>query len=277
MSVSLLSVAILFLFTVIMAIEIYRGVKGGLVKSCISLATTVASLVLSVVLSPMLSRLFVWLFRRFLFEPYIADPDNETFAKLYESLTGTIKSLEELIFAAIALVISVIIFLVVFFVIRWTIKAAVWLFRKIVAKRQRDDVGHSAEKKSVFFRRDKLVGGIAGALSGIIVTTVLLTPFMGMFEMFDRVTTIAEHTNPKIWDRTVLKTDGVESFRRYGKDAVGSVFYELGCKHIFHEIASTEMNGKRIYLLAGGRLVNLAAGDGHPAEIMDMSFAIQAL
>ena len=36
-------------------------------------------------------------------------------------------------------------------------------------------------------------------------------------------------------------------------------------------------NGNWLYLLAEGRLVNLAAGDGHPAEIMDMSFAIQAL
>ena len=36
-------------------------------------------------------------------------------------------------------------------------------------------------------------------------------------------------------------------------------------------------NGKWINLLAEGRLVNLAAGDGHPAEIMDMSFALQAL
>ena len=35
--------------------------------------------------------------------------------------------------------------------------------------------------------------------------------------------------------------------------------------------------GKTVYVLAEGRLVNLAAGDGHPAEIMDMSFAIQAL
>lgn len=34
---------------------------------------------------------------------------------------------------------------------------------------------------------------------------------------------------------------------------------------------------KRIYLLAEGRLVNLAAGDGHPAEVMDMTFALQAL
>ncbi len=36
-------------------------------------------------------------------------------------------------------------------------------------------------------------------------------------------------------------------------------------------------NGRHVYVLAEGRLVNLAAGDGHPAEIMDMSFAIQAL
>jgi len=36
-------------------------------------------------------------------------------------------------------------------------------------------------------------------------------------------------------------------------------------------------NGRRVYLLADGRLVNLAAGQGHPVEIMDMSFAIQAL
>lgn len=34
---------------------------------------------------------------------------------------------------------------------------------------------------------------------------------------------------------------------------------------------------RKLYLLAEGRLVNLAAGDGHPAEIMDMSFALQAL
>ncbi|MGN0308827.1 MAG: adenosylhomocysteinase [Lachnospiraceae bacterium] len=36
-------------------------------------------------------------------------------------------------------------------------------------------------------------------------------------------------------------------------------------------------SGQWIFVLAEGRLVNLAAGDGHPAEIMDMSFAIQAL
>ena len=42
-------------------------------------------------------------------------------------------------------------------------------------------------------------------------------------------------------------------------------------------MAYTLENGRTLYILAEGRLVNLAAGDGHPAEIMDMSFAIQAL
>ncbi len=36
-----------------------------------------------------------------------------------------------------------------------------------------------------------------------------------------------------------------------------------------------QKDGRKIYLLAEGRLVNLAAGDGHPAEIMDLSFAVQ--
>jgi len=37
------------------------------------------------------------------------------------------------------------------------------------------------------------------------------------------------------------------------------------------------MDGRRVYLVAEGRLMNLAAGQGHPVEIMDMSFSIQAL
>lgn len=39
----------------------------------------------------------------------------------------------------------------------------------------------------------------------------------------------------------------------------------------------TLKNGRKIYLLAEGRLVNLAAAEGHPSEVMDMSFANQAL
>ena len=37
----------------------------------------------------------------------------------------------------------------------------------------------------------------------------------------------------------------------------------------------TLKNGRRIYLLARGRLINLVGAEGHPSEVMDMSFANQ--
>ena len=39
----------------------------------------------------------------------------------------------------------------------------------------------------------------------------------------------------------------------------------------------TLKSGKRIYLLGEGRLINLASAEGHPSQVMDMSFANQAL
>jgi adenosylhomocysteinase len=37
------------------------------------------------------------------------------------------------------------------------------------------------------------------------------------------------------------------------------------------------LGGKHVFVLADGRLINLAAAEGHPASVMDMSFANQAL
>ncbi len=48
-----------------------------------------------------------------------------------------------------------------------------------------------------------------------------------------------------------------------------------GPQRVRNNVDAYIIEGKRIYLLAEGRLVNLAAADGHPAEIMDMSFALQ--
>ena len=41
--------------------------------------------------------------------------------------------------------------------------------------------------------------------------------------------------------------------------------------------SSSSLGDRRLNLLAAGRVVNLAAGQGHPAEIMDISFALHAL
>lgn len=60
----------------------------------------------------------------------------------------------------------------------------------------------------------------------------------------------------------------------------GKELAELAVSHkeVRHNIEGYTMaDGRQLYLLAEGRLVNLASGDGHPAEIMDLSFSMQAL
>lgn len=48
-------------------------------------------------------------------------------------------------------------------------------------------------------------------------------------------------------------------------------------KRIRPSLDEYTLDGKKIYILGEGRLINLAAAEGHPAEVMDMSFANQAL
>jgi adenosylhomocysteinase len=50
-----------------------------------------------------------------------------------------------------------------------------------------------------------------------------------------------------------------------------------GIREVLPLVESFDLGDRRLNLLASGRVVNLAAGQGHPAAVMDMSFANQAL
>ena len=51
-----------------------------------------------------------------------------------------------------------------------------------------------------------------------------------------------------------------------------------GSREVRRNVTEYELpDGKRLHVLARGRLVNIAAADGHPVEIMDLTFAVQAL
>ena len=49
------------------------------------------------------------------------------------------------------------------------------------------------------------------------------------------------------------------------------------CRQVRPDVQEYDLGGKKLFVLAEGRLVNLAAAEGHPAAVMDMSFANQAL
>ena len=97
------------------------------------------------------------------------------------------------------------------------------------------------------------------------------------------------------WRGTVAKRESVPKVPYAGKNH-GDAMFISGGDHLVvtHRAARlivavskretrrnitgyTLENGKTVNVISEGRLVNIAAGDGHPAEIMDMSFAVQAL
>ena len=60
--------------------------------------------------------------------------------------------------------------------------------------------------------------------------------------------------------------------------AYGCLSHHVATRLVRKNIEEFQLDdGRKIYLLAEGRLVNLAAGDGHPTEIMDLSFALQTM
>ena len=61
-------------------------------------------------------------------------------------------------------------------------------------------------------------------------------------------------------------------------DIEGLTAMSKSCRKVREFVDEYTMeDGRRIYLLGEGRLINLAAAEGHPAAVMDMSFANQAL
>ena len=133
-----------------------------------------------------------------------------------------------------------------------------------------------------------------GAGANVLVTEI--DPMKALEAQMDgyRVTTMAEAA--RVGDLFVTLTGNVEVIRvehmRAMKDGAvlansGHFNVEIdleGLKQVARGpvavrdfVEEWQLDGKKIFVLADGRLINLAAAEGHPASVMDMSFANQAL
>jgi len=128
----------------------------------------------------------------------------------------------------------------------------------------------------------------------VIVTEI--DPVKALEAMMDGYEVMAMDEAAEVGDLFITATGctGVLTERHFGKLKNGAILCNAGHFNVEVDVdwldKNTEKsehkpnimgyklkNGNTIFVLAEGRLVNLASGDGHPVEIMDMSFAIQAL
>ncbi|MFZ2196988.1 MAG: adenosylhomocysteinase, partial [Thermodesulfovibrionales bacterium] len=141
--------------------------------------------------------------------------------------------------------------------------------------------------------------GIAMRANGmgakVIVTEV--DPLRGLEATMDGFDVMPMKEAAKVGDIFVTATGDIDVIYKecFGLMKDGAIFCNSG--HFNVEISIDELkkmsksrrmirdfveeytlkNGRRIYLLGEGRLINLAAAEGHPSAVMDMSFANQAL
>ena len=141
--------------------------------------------------------------------------------------------------------------------------------------------------------------GIASRMAGhgAHVTVVEVDPVRALEALMDGFA-VMTHTDAARWgDLFVTATGNLNVFRREHFEAMrdGAVMANSGhfdaeldlaalrelaeghVREVRDNVQEFDLGGKKLHLIAEGRLVNLGAAEGHPAAVMDMSFANQAL
>ena len=156
-----------------------------------------------------------------------------------------------------------------------------------------------AGKKVVIIGYGWVGKGIASRLRGLGAKVIIceVNPFSALEAHFDGFEVMKAEKAAEIGDIFITATGNLRviSEQHFTKMKDGAILANAGHFDVEVDVKSLRKiavetrkirknieecvlpNGRRLYLLAEGRLVNIAAGDGHPIEIMDMSFAIQLL
>ena len=134
-----------------------------------------------------------------------------------------------------------------------------------------------------------------GMGANVIITEI--NPIKANEAIMDGFRVMSMNEAAKYGDVFITVTGNINVIRKEHMQVMGDNAIMANAGHFDVEISKPDLNalavnirtiknnieefvmedGRRLYLLAEGRLVNLAAGDGHPAEVMDLSFSLQAL
>ncbi len=260
MTFSLFSVAILIIFIVILVIEVYRGIQKGFRQAIISLGAALASVIASVMLSPLVSMLVV----RLVFRLVVSR------IAVYRQLLNTFPAADTFAQAVISAVISTVLFVVVFFVLRALIDLVVAILCRATQRSEEKDPGYRVEKNSYFDKNSKVLGGVTGSITAIVIAMVITSPIMGSFDVANRAVESIEN----MYSKAVVNAIGeknTKSIKTYSHDVVGNILYQFGGKLMYQSAASAYMYGNKVSLMHEIETVEKTVDDGMALyrEMMD--------
>ena len=237
MTFSLFSVAIIMVFIVILAIEVYSGIQKGFQRKMISLGAALAAVIVSSVLSPLLSMPLASI----VYEEVVSG------LSICVQLLKKFPSSDELLKGVVGALLSTVLFVIVFFILQILVDLIV---AKLLRSSQASDTkepGYVVENGSYFDKNSKVLGGIAGGVTAVVIAMVITSPIMGSFDAANRIMVTFEKVNSKSITQAIGEQNR-QAVKTYSHDVVGNILYQFGGKLMYRGAASTYMYGEKVSL-----------------------------
>lgn len=238
MSITGFSVIIFLIMLTATAIEVYRGIRRGFFPTLVSLGLLIPCILMALLIAPGISKALVSTIMNNIVYP------NAYFRSSLELFP----SLQVLAPAAAQLIVALLMFVVCFALLRPLFRFLYYCFTADRIPTSDWDPGFHREKNSFCHQHNKLLGGIAGGICGLIVCMVITCPFIGALRVADEVIETAESFEPALWSMTTLTEEDVETIKDLPEDLPGNLLYEFGGKYMFYAAAKTRFDGETVYL-----------------------------
>lgn len=229
MSFTLFSFAMLLICVLCIGKEVFKGFKGGLFLSFISLCAIISSIICGI--------LFARIASRYITAVAMRGIRYEIFnGSQYVGDSAAIDNVAKFFVQAI---INSIIFVILFLIFKLLINAVL----KLVLNRKVKREGRAVEAET---KKDRVGGIILGLFCGILVASAVTAPIMGTLHIIRDATGVIDVLDDDVLSSANFERSTLDEINKYASDIPGNFCYSLGGRLIYNQIAVGDFNAKTV-------------------------------
>ena len=236
MELTSFSIVVLFTIALTVFIETYRGKRRGLNRSAITLGSLILSVTIATVIAYPVSGLITKNFLGELLE----------FEGL-EQIKIQFPNFDKLANAYITAIVAPLVFLILFWILRMIIALVVSMIYKTSLKKKKDDPGYSSSEIPWYKSNSSFLGGVIGFFSGVFLSLIILSPFVGTLTVADNALTTLDKNSKFISGFTFDKSE-TESIEQYADEWPTVTVRALGGELIYDSVSMISLDGQSVPL-----------------------------
>lgn len=234
MSFSLLTVAILGIVAVFIYRQVRWGYKNGITRSLINLATLILCAIFGALASSALASFL----------------EQLVFIGLGElGMMGGIEKLVGILLPAIhiilKMVLSLLLFIPIFLIMRFCVSIFFRTVQNVLVKKgNKKEPAYLSEDESLYVKKDKLVGGMIGVISGFMLSVIILSPAIGAVKSVNSLVGLANNYANFSSEKKLGTVKEIELLDKYSNDAAATVIDACGGRALYDLATRVTSNGQ---------------------------------